>query len=205
MTFIIQSGKSFYWGTSEWTAQQITEAYWIAQVKNLIPPVVEQPQYNLFERTNIEKNFLRLFKLPYGMGATTWSPLKSGVLTGKYNKKIPDGSRMAEKSYEWLAKRWEQQKEQQIPVVEKLIEFARDRLNTSVTCLAIAWCIKNKNVSSVLLGATKEKQIEENLKALDIAKKLSSEMMDEIDVIVGTKPVQMGHYGRFLENKTNPL
>eukprot|EP01083_Nonionella_stella_P245949 854448_1 len=204
MTCIINNNKAFYWGTSEWTAQQITEAYWISQMKNLIPPVVEQPQYNLFERMNVEKNYLRLFNLPYGIGTTIWSPLKSGILTGKYNQIVPNGSRMAQKGYEWLAKRWDQQKTKQIPIVETLMKFAKEKLDTTVTCLAIAWCIKNKNVSSVLLGATKEHQIEENLNALGVAKKLTPDMMKEIDAIVGTKPTQHGHYGRFVENKTHP-
>jgi len=204
-TSVIRQGKAFYWGTSEWTAQQITEAYWIAKMEGLIAPVVEQPQYNLFERENLEKNYLRLFNAPYKLGTTIWSPLKSGILTGKYNKEVPDGSRMAQKGYEWLSKRWDQEKAKQIPIVEKLIKFAKEKLDTTVTCLAIAWCVKNKNVSTVLLGATKEHQIEENLKSLAIAKKLTPDMMKEIDEIVGTKPKLAGHYGRFLENKTDPL
>jgi len=204
-TNVIRSGKAFYWGTSEWSAQQITEAYWIAKMENLIPPIVEQPQYNLFEREKVEKEFIRLYDGPYGLGLTTWSPLKSGILTGKYNQAVPDGSRMAQKGYEWLAKKWDSTKAKQIPVVEKLMEFAKNKLSTTVTCLAIAWCIKNKNVSVVLLGATKEHQIEENLKALEVAKKLTPDMMKEIDEIVGTKPTLPGHAGRFLENKTDPL
>merc|ERR1711972_1293311 len=112
---------------------------------------------------------------------------------------------MAEKGYEWLAKTWDATKEQRIPIVEKLMTFAKEKLDTTVTCLAIAWCVKNTNVSTVLLGATKEHQIEENLKALAVAKKLTPEMMKEIDEIVGTKPKLPGHAGRFLVDKTNPL
>ena len=194
------------WGTSEWTAQQITEAFWIAKVERLVPPVVEQPQYNLFERAKVEKEFIRLYDAPYKMGTTIWSPLKSGILTGKYNKEVPDGSRMAEKGYEWLAKTFGANKAKWIPTTEKLMEFAkREELQTTVTCLAIAWCVKNKNVSTVLLGATKEHQIEENLKALAVAKKLTPEMMKEIDDIVGNKPTLPGHAGRTLEDKVNAL
>eukprot|EP01084_Bolivina_argentea_P079405 144045_1 len=204
-TSIIQSGKAFYWGTSEWTAQQITEAYWIAKMEGLIAPVVEQPQYNLFHRENLEKNYLRLFNHPYKLGTTIWSPLASGVLTGKYNKETPDGSRMAQKGYEWLQKRWDKEKAQKIPRVEKLMNYAKDKLNTTVTCLAIAWTIKNKNVSCCLLGATKEHQIKENLKALQVAKLLTPQNMKDIDEIMENKPTLPGHYGRFLENKTDPL
>merc|ERR1712087_844721 len=189
MTQLIRNGQAFYWGTSEWTAQQITEAFWIAKTEGLIAPVVEQPQYNMFEREKVEKEFLRLYAAPYSMGTTIWSPLKSGILTGKYNKATPDGSRMTTKGYEWLAKTFGANKAKWIPITEKLIELAaRPELDTSLTCLAIAWCLKNKNVSAVLLGATKEHQIEENLKALAVAKKLTPDLMREIDDIVGTKP-----------------
>lgn len=205
MSQLVTDKKAFYWGTSEWTAQQITEAFWIAKMHNLIPPVVEQPQYNLLERNKMEKDYLPLFRAPYSMGTTVWSPLKSGILTGKYNKTTPDGSRMATKGYGWLAKTFGANKAKWIPITEKLMEFARTKLDTSLTCLAIAWCVKNKNVSTVLLGATKEHQIEENLKALDVAKKLTPEMMREIDEIVGTKPTPLSNPGRFVKDKTNPL
>lgn len=205
MTQIVRNGQAFYWGTSEWSAQQITEAYWIAKTEGLVPPVVEQPQYNMFEREKVEKEYARLYAAPYSMGTTIWSPLKSGILTGKYNKETPEGSRMAEKGYEWLAKTWDATKAQRIPIVEKLMTFAKEKLDTTVTCLAIAWCVKNKNVSTVLLGATKEHQIEENLKALAVAKKLTPEMMDEINEILGNKPEMPGGFGRVLVNKTDPL
>mmetsp|Transcript_68104 Transcript_68104/g.108092 ORF Transcript_68104/g.108092 Transcript_68104/m.108092 type:complete len:362 (-) Transcript_68104:227-1312(-) len=204
-TSLIRQGKAFYWGTSEWSAQQITEAYWIAKVEGLIAPVVEQPQYNMFTRDNLEKEFLRLFDAPYRLGTTIWSPLKSGILTGKYNKDVPDGSRMAQKGYEWLAKRWDAEKAEYIPKVEKLMELAKNKLDTTVACLAIAWCVKNKNVSCVLLGATKEQQIEENLKALAVAAKLTPDLMKEIEEIIASKPALPGNFGRSLDDKTNPL
>jgi len=212
MTKLVNDGKAFYWGTSNWNAQQITEAFWLAKVHGLIAPVVEQPQYNLFTRDTIEKEFLPLYKAPYNMGTTIWSPLKSGILTGKYNKATPDGSRMKTKGYEWLAKTFGANKAKWIPVTEKLIEMAqRKELDTSLTCLAIAWCLKNKNVSAVLLGATKEHQIEENLKSLAVAKKLTPELMREIDEIVGTKPEipsiksMATRNGRRFDSKTDPI
>eukprot|EP00494_Astrolonche_serrata_P029925 UN30192 len=131
-TQLIKDGKAHYWGTSEWSAQQITEAYWIAKVHNLIPPVVEQPQYNLFHRERVEKEYAPLYKGPYNIGTTIWSPLASGVLTGKYNKEIPKGSRMDAKGYEWLAKSWGKTKAERVPKVEKLMAIAK-RLDVSVT------------------------------------------------------------------------
>ena len=164
MTNIVNQGKAFYWGTSEWSAQRITEAFYIAKMNGLIAPCVEQPQYNMFVRERFEKEYVRLYDAPYKMGTTIWSPLKSGILTGKYNKEIPKGSRMAEKGYEWLAKRWGDEKAKQVPIVEKLMEYAKKNFDTTVTCLAIAWCVKNKNVSTVLLGATKEHQVESRVR-----------------------------------------
>jgi len=172
MSDVVTSGQALYWGTSEWTAQQYTEAYWIAKTENLVPPIAEQPEYNMFKRERFEKEYFRLYKAPYKMGTTIWSPLKSGILTGKYNKEIPKGSRFDEKGYEFLKDRFEKEKEELIPKVEKLTEYAKKNFNTSVSCLAIAWCVKNRNVSTVLLGATKEEQIQENLKSLEVAKKL---------------------------------
>jgi len=209
MSKLVDDGKAFYWGTSEWTAQQITEAFWIAKVHGLVPPVVEQPQYNMFERERVEKEYIRLYDAPYSMGTTIWSPLKSGILTGKYNKSVPSGSRMAEAGYEWLAKTFGANKAKWIPLTEKLMEIAkRKELETSITCLAIAWCVKNKNVSTVLLGATKEHQIEENLKALSVAKKLTPEIMKEIDEVLGNKPTPANPLAagmRFVDYKTDPM
>jgi len=206
MSQLVHDGKAFYWGTSEWSAQRITEAFWIAKQHGLVPPVVEQPQYNMLERGRVEKEYLRLYAAPYSMGTTIWSPLKSGVLTGKYNKSVPSGSRMAESGYEWLAKQFGANKARWIPLTEKLMAIAqRKELETSLTVLAIAWCVKNENVSTVLLGATKEHQIEENLNALAVAKKLTPEIMKEIDGILGNKPKPQSNPGRFVKDKTSPL
>merc|ERR1719471_539978 len=206
MNKLLDDGKAFYWGTSCWTGVQIAEAYWIAKMEKLVPPVCEQPEYNLLEREKIEKEYMPLYRAPYKMGTTIWSPLKSGILTGKYNKEIPSESRMATKGYEWLAEIFGANKEKWVSILEKLMEFAkREELQTTLTCLSIAWCVKNKNVSTVILGATKEHQIEENLKALAVAKKLIPEMMDEINEILGNKPEMPGGFGRVLVNKTDPL
>eukprot|EP01084_Bolivina_argentea_P060375 110312_1 len=204
-TSVIRAGKAFYWGTSEWSAQQITEAYWIAQVKGLIAPVVEQPQYNLFARERVEKKYLALYKQPYALGTTTWSPLNSGVLTGKYNKEVPKDSRF--ETYKWLQDKWGKEKADKIPKIDKLIAFAKKEFgdDVSVTQLAIAWVIKNKNVSTVLLGATKEHQIKENLKGLALAARLTAKHMEQIDEIMQNKPKKELAWGRTVENKTNPL
>jgi len=205
MSDIVTAGYAFYWGTSEWTAQQYTEAYWIAKNQNLIPPVAEQPEYNMLCRQRFEKEYYRLYNAPYKMGTTIWSPLKSGVLTGKYNKEIPKGSRLDQKGYEFLKDKFIKDKDNDIPIVMQLTEYAKKNFNTSVSCLAIAWCIKNRNVSTVLLGATKEEQIEENLKSLAVAKEISPKHMEEIEKILNNKPIQELDWGRFLVDRTNPL
>ncbi|MFT4968679.1 MAG: voltage-dependent potassium channel beta subunit [Chitinophagales bacterium] len=181
---LIQQGKILYWGTSEWNAQQITEAHLVAEKYNLIGPSMEQPQYNLFERTKLEKDYLPLFK-NYGMGTTIWSPLASGVLTGKYLKGIPKGSRMEIESLSWIKdKVWSPENQEK---VQALNDMAQD-LGVSLTNLSIAWCLKNPNVSSVILGATKTHQLEENLKSLEVLPKLTTEVMDKIDEVMGNKP-----------------
>jgi len=196
-TQLIRDGKALYWGTSEWSAVEIAEAYWIAKMHNLIPPVVEQPQYNMFHRERFEKEYARLYDYPYRMGTTIWSPLKSGILTGKYNKEIPKGTRLATKGYGFLAKQFEKDKAEQIPKVQKLMEIA-DRLGCSVTQLAIAWCAKNENVSTVLLGSSRKWQLEENLDSVKVISLLTPEIMEEIDAILGNKPKAPMHFGRCL-------
>jgi len=197
-TQLIRDGKAYYWGTSEWTAQQITEAYWIAKHHNLIAPCMDQCQYNMFVRDKMEKEFTPLFKQPYNYGTTIWSPLKSGILTGKYNKEIPEGSRAKAKGYEWLGELWKKNKDDWLPKVEKLMALAKG-LDCSVAQLAIAWCAKNPNVSTVLLGATKISQIQENVKALTVARKLDDAKMAEIEEILGNAPEKPGAYGRVLK------
>ena len=185
MNHLIQQGKILYWGTSEWTAQEIMEAHMFARQYHLIGPTMEQPEYHLFKRDKIESEYLQLFKT-VGLGTTIWSPLAAGLLTGKYNDGIPEGSRMAIKGFEWLKERHVQ--EEKIERVKKLQPVA-DKLGCKLAALSIAWCIKNPNVSTAILGATKKEQLIENLKALEVLPQLSEEIMLEIDNIVGTKPI----------------
>jgi len=179
---LIQQGKILYWGTSEWNAQQITEAHLVAEKYNLIGPSMEQPQYNLFERSKLEKEYLPLFE-NYGMGTTVWSPLASGVLTGKYLKGIPKGSRMEIETLSWIKdKVWSPENQEKVQALHNL---AGD-LGVSLTNMSLAWCLKNPNVSSVILGATKPHQLEENLKSLEVLP--TTEIMEKIDEVMGNKP-----------------
>lgn len=181
---LIQQGKILYWGTSEWNAQQITEAHLVAEKYNLIGPSVEQPQYNLLERRKLEKEYLPLFE-NYGLGTTIWSPLASGVLTGKYLNGIPKGSRMEIESLSWIKdKVWSPENQEKVKQLNSLAQ----ELDVSLTNLSIAWCLKNPNVSSVILGATKTDQLEENLKSLDVLPLLTEEVMANIDDIMKNKP-----------------
>lgn len=184
MNTLIQQGKIFYWGTSEWSAAEIMEAHMVAKELGLEGPAVEQPQYNLFERQKVEVDYYPIFK-NIGMGTTIWSPLASGLLTGKYNNGIPEGSRLALEGFEWLKDKT--LSEQRLEGVRNLETIAKD-LGTSVATLAIAWCISNPNVTTAILGATKEEQLQENLKALEVYPKITPEIKDRIDEIMGTKP-----------------
>ncbi len=186
MNHLIQQGKIFYWGTSEWSAAEIMEAHRASAQFGLIGPSVEQPQYNLLERSKMEYEFSMIFKT-VGMGTTIWSPLASGLLTGKYNNGIPEGSRFALEGFDWLKDRW--MVEDKLSKVKKLGELASE-LNTPLSTLAIAWCISNPNVTTAILGATKIEQLTENLKALDVLPKLSPELLHRIDDIMQSKPVQ---------------
>lgn len=185
MNHLIQQGKVLYWGTSEWSGVEIMEAHRVAEHYRLIGPVMEQPQYNLFERNKIEKEFLQIYKT-VGLGTTIWSPLASGLLSGKYNNGIPKNSRFALKGFDWLKERWVD--EDKLKKVKKLSELA-NKLGVSTASLSIAWCIKNPNVSTAILGATKKEQLLDNLSALDTAAKLTPDIMDKIEAIFKTKPV----------------
>jgi voltage-dependent potassium channel beta subunit len=184
MNILLQQGKILYWGTSEWSAAEIIEAHTVAKELGLIGPVVEQPQYNLFERGKMERDYLPVFR-NYGMGTTIWSPLASGILTGKYNNGIPEGSRMALENYSWLKDRMMQ--DDKLASVKKLAAIADD-LHTSLATLSVAWCIANPNVTTAILGATKEQQLTENLKALYLYPMLTAEVLATIDGVMGTKP-----------------
>jgi voltage-dependent potassium channel beta subunit len=181
---IIEWGKALYWGTSEWPAAEIIAAIEIADRHHLHKPVMEQPQYNLLVRERFEKEYARLFK-DYSYGATTWSPLASGLLTGKYNNGIPADSRGALKGYEWLH---ETLTDASSIAKVKALQPVADELGCTLAQMAIAWCLKNPNVSTVITGASRVSQVHENLRAAEVAAKLTSEVMTRIDVILGNKP-----------------
>jgi len=184
MNTLIQQGKILYWGTSEWSAAEIMEAHMVAKDLGLEGPAVEQSEYNLFNRRKIEAEFLSIFQ-NIGMGTTIWSPLASGILTGKYNNGIPAGSRMSLEGYEWLKER--AIVDDKLAKVVELSSFAEE-LGVSMTALSIAWCVSNPNVTTAILGATKESQLHENLKALEVLPLLTPEVLAKIDTIMGTKP-----------------
>ncbi len=182
---LVQQGKILYWGTSEWSGVEIMEAHRVAQQYGLIGPSVEQPQYNLLERNKLENEFLMVFKT-VGMGTTIWSPLASGLLSGKYNKGIPEGSRFAIEGFDWLKDRWMQ--ESFLQKINQLSGLAAE-LGISVAQLSIAWCTRNPHVTTAILGASRKEQLLENLQALEAVAKLDAGVMQRIDDIVQTKPV----------------
>jgi voltage-dependent potassium channel beta subunit len=184
---LVTQGKILYWGTSEWNAQQITEAYGVARAHHLTPPTMEQPEYNLFNREKVEGDFQRLYET-IGLGTTIWSPLASGVLTGKYNDGMPKGSRLTLPGYEWLASKYSgDQGKSRIEKVKQLMPIAKE-LDASMAQLAIAWCLKNPNVSTVILGASKKSQLDENMKALALSERITPEVMNRIEQVVQNRP-----------------
>lgn len=184
MHTLIQQGKVLYWGTSEWSAQQIMEAYAIAREHHLVPPTMEQPQYNLFHRMRVEHEYKRLYS-SIGLGTTIWSPLASGVLTGKYAAGIPEGTRLARRGLEWLKNTV--LTEDNIRKTELLKPIAAE-LGATLPQLAIAWCLVCPHVSTVILGASTTEQLRENIAALSIVPKLTSDVLERIEAIVGNKP-----------------
>lgn len=193
MNFIIDQGMAFYWGTSEWSAAQIMEAYSVARRCDLTPPTMEQPEYNMFKRNKIEREYLHLYD-EIGLGTTTWSPLASGLLTGKYNQGIPEGTRLALEDYDWLRDRVEgEQGRQNTQKVEQLALLA-EGLGMTIAQMAIAWCLKNPHVSSVITGASKPEQVSENMKALEFKEKLTPQVMEQIETTLGNKPAPLSDY-----------
>ena len=178
---IVRSGRAHYWGTSEWSAAEIMAAWQIADRHHLAKPVMEQPQYNLLHRDRVEREYARLYR-DIGLGATVWSPLASGQLTGKYNDGVPAGSRATIKGYEWLAERIVDPAK--IAKVRQLVPVAGD-LGCTLAQLALAWCLKNPNVSTVITGASRASQVVENMKALDVAPRLTQDVLARVDAIVG--------------------
>ncbi|KPM36049.1 putative voltage-gated potassium channel subunit beta [Neonectria ditissima] len=188
---------AYYWGTSEWSASQITEAIHIAERYNLIAPVVEQPQYNAFHRERFEIEYAPLYD-QFKYGTTIWSPLASGLLTGKYNNGVPEDSRYASNKEffkDAVSKLESEEGKAKIAKVKKLTEVA-ERLGGTVAQLALAWCIKNPNVSTVILGATKVEQIVDNCKALKLSEKLTPEILEEIEGILDNSPQKPATFGR---------
>ncbi|KAA3646205.1 MAG: aldo/keto reductase [Chloroflexi bacterium] len=183
MNSLIQQGKILYWGTSEWRASQIAEAYGIARQYNLIPPTMEQPQYNMFHRERVESE-LSLISEDLGIGLTVWSPLYSGLLTGKYNEGIPEGSRASMESMAWLKDRMTADKIEKV----KQLEGVAAELGITTAQLAIAWLLRRKEVSSVITGATKMSQLEDNIKARDAVDQLSNEVQEHIEEILDNHP-----------------
>jgi len=181
---LILQGKILYWGTSQWSGAEIMEAHRVAQQYGLIGPVMEQPQYNMFERFKVEQDYLPVYR-NVGLGTTIWSPLAAGFLTGKYLEGMPEGSRLAIEGFDWLKNRWMQ--EEKISKLKKLIALA-DELGVSIASLAIAWTIANPHVTTAILGATKPQQLTENLKALEVVKMLNPEIMGWIEEILQNKP-----------------
>ncbi len=180
---IVEWGKALYWGTSEWSAGEIIAAIEIAERHHLHKPVMEQPQYNMFYRHRFEVGYARLFK-DYGYGSTIWSPLASGLLTGKYNDGIPEGSRGKLPGYEWLH---EQLTNQDAISRVRQLQVIAGNLGVPLAQMALAWCLKNPNVSTVITGASRVEQVRENMKALDVVQKLTPDIMEQIDTVLGEK------------------
>ncbi len=185
MNQLIQQGKILYWGTSEWSGVEIMEAHRVAKDYRLIGPSVEQPQYNLFERDKIEKDYDQVYK-NVGLGTTIWSPLATGLLSGKYNNGIPDDSRLNMEGFEWLRDRWIT--DDKLAKVKQLSVLA-ESLGLPLAVLSIAWCIKNPRVTTAILGATKKEQLLQNLTALEAMALLTPEVMTQIEEIMQNKPV----------------
>jgi len=181
---MITAGKALYWGTSEWSAAEIMAAWQIADRHHLHKPVMEQPQYNLLHRERVEEEYGRLYR-DIGLGTTIWSPLASGLLTGKYNDGIPAGSRGTVKGYEWLAERLSDAP--QIAKVRRLAPIAAD-LGCTLAQMSLAWCLKNPNVSTAITGASRPEQVRENMKALDVVPKLTSDVMARIEGALSGDP-----------------
>lgn len=181
---LIQQGKILYWGTSEWSAQEIMEAHMVAKQYNLIGPTMEQPQYNMLHREKVEVEYSQIYKT-VGLGTTIWSPLASGILSGKYNDGMPESTRLSMEGLDWLKDA--NLVEEKIEKVRQLTAFAKE-LGISMPKLAIAWCLKNENVSTVILGASKTVQLKETLTTLEDLALLTDEVMEKIESILGNKP-----------------
>ncbi len=187
MDHLVRQGKVLYWGTSEWPAERILEAWHVARRERLTPPTMEQPQYHMFHRDRVEREYAPLYER-IGLGTTTWSPLASGLLTGKYRDGIPPGSRPTLAGYEWLRSSFESDEGRRRIVLAQRLEPVARGLGGSLAQLAIAWCLRNPHVSTVILGASQVSQLEENLGALEVAGRLDDGVMERIEGILGNRP-----------------
>jgi voltage-dependent potassium channel beta subunit len=187
MNFLIDNGLALYWGTSEWSATQIMEAYGIARREHLIPPQMEQPEYNMLHRERVESEYARLYR-EIGLGTTIWSPLASGLLTGKYNNGIPSGTRVTLKGYEWLREMFEGPEAEKAIAKVKQLEPIANELGCSLAQLALAWCLMNPNVSTVITGASRPEQVADNMKAAEVAERLDASVLERIEAILDNKP-----------------
>ncbi|XP_055369971.1 voltage-gated potassium channel subunit beta-1a isoform X5 [Betta splendens] len=193
MTYVINQGMAMYWGTSRWTAMEIMEAYSVARQFNLIPPVCEQAEYHLFQREKVEVQLPELYH-KIGVGAMTWSPLACGIITGKYENGIPESSRASMKSYQWLKEKIvsEDGRKQQAKLKE--LNHIAEKLGCTLPQLAVAWCLRNEGVSSVLLGTSNPEQLTENLGAIQVLPKMTSHVVSEVDHILGNRPYSKRDY-----------
>ncbi|MGN2252758.1 potassium channel beta subunit family protein [Frateuria sp. GZRe12] len=183
MDTLVRQGKVLYWGTSEWPADAIAEAHRIARENHCYAPVAEQPQYNLLHRERVEREYAPLYER-FGMGTTIWSPLASGLLAGRYNDGIPDDSRLAQPGYEWLRETVLGSGRERVERVRHLAPIAQE-LGVSQAQLALAWCLANPHVSTVLLGASRREQLEQNLAALELVPRIDAAMKQRIEQAVG--------------------
>jgi voltage-dependent potassium channel beta subunit len=187
MSVLINQGKAFYWGTSEWSAAQIMAAHEVARREHLVPPTMEQPQYNMFTRDRVESEYEPLYR-EIGLGTTIWSPLASGLLTGKYNQGMPDGTRATLPGYEWLRQQFESPRGQErVEKVRRLTPIAEE-LGCTMAQLALAWCLTNPDVSTVITGASRPEQVKENTAALDVVPQLTPDVMNRIEEILDNEP-----------------
>ncbi|XP_025070666.1 voltage-gated potassium channel subunit beta-1 isoform X4 [Alligator sinensis] len=193
MTHVINQGMAMYWGTSRWSAMEIMEAYSVARQFNMIPPVCEQAEYHLFQREKVEVQLPELYH-KIGVGAMTWSPLACGIISGKYGNGVPESSRASLKCYQWLKEKIvsEEGRKQQIKL--KDLSPVAERLGCTLPQLAVAWCLRNEGVSSVLLGSSNPEQLIENLGAIRVLPKMTSHIVNEIDNILGNKPYSKKDY-----------
>jgi voltage-dependent potassium channel beta subunit len=187
MNQILSQGKAFYWGTSQWSAAEIMEAHAVARREHLIPPLMEQPEYNMFNRERVESEYFRLYR-DIGLGTTIWSPLDSGLLTGKYNDGIPEGTRATLNGYDWLREYFESPTGRERAGKVRQMTSIAEELGCTMAQLALAWCLKNPHVSTVITGASRRQQVLDNMYALEVAGCITPEIMERIEAILQNKP-----------------